>query len=226
MSAHRRTPRDRRRRRLGQNFLDAATADRLVAAANFNAGELVIDIGAGLGAITFALARRGLHVIAVEPDPDWSRRLRQRAGGNLDIRIVERDFLSVALPNEPFRVAGSLPFGRTTDILRRLLDDSETGLQRADIVVQWEVARKRAAMPPSTLLSTVWAPWWEMRLVRRIPAWEFRPVPRVDAGLLTIIRREPPLLPLAMARAYAQFVRRQWPFDRSYSSGSVVNNSG
>jgi len=72
-----------------------------------------------------------------------------------------------------------------------------------------------AATPPATLLSTAWAPWWEMHLARRIPATSFRPVPRVDAGLLTITRRDPPLLPVAMARRYAAFVQSGWPFSQS-----------
>jgi 23S rRNA (adenine-N6)-dimethyltransferase len=211
MSARGRTIRDWRRRRLGQNFLEAATAERLIAQAEFRPSELVVEIGAGLGAMTVALARRDLRIVAVEPDPQWSGRLRERLGANARIRVVDADFLSLALPTEPFRVVGSLPFGATTDMLRRLLDDPHTCLQRADIIVQWEVARKRAARPPSTLLSTIWAPWWEMHLGDRIPASKFRPIPRVDAALLTITRRDPPLLPTTMARPYAQFVRQHWP---------------
>jgi len=111
-------------------------------------------------------------------------------------------------------VVGSLPFARTTDVLSRLLGDPRVPLERADVIVQWEVARKRAAAPPSTLLSTAWAPWWEFRLGPRIPAEAFRPVPQVDAGVLVVTRRRPSLLPPAMARAYAGFVRRQWPFGR------------
>jgi 23S rRNA (adenine-N6)-dimethyltransferase len=96
--------------------------------------------------------------------------------------------------------------------MRRLLDDPEQLLVRADLIVQWEVAHKRAAVPPATLVSTTWAPWWEFRPGRRIPAASFRPVPRVDGGVLTIIRRRPPLLPVSMASEYAEFVRRRWPF--------------
>jgi 23S rRNA (adenine-N6)-dimethyltransferase len=72
------------------------------------------------------------------------------------------------------------------------------------------VARKRAAMPPSTLLSAGWAPWWCFDVVRRIPASAFRPVPSVDAAVLRVTRRAPPILPPRMARPYASFVRRQW----------------
>jgi 23S rRNA (adenine-N6)-dimethyltransferase len=208
VSARRRTHRDWRRRQLGQNFLDPATADQIVDQGAFAQGELVVEIGAGSGAMTRALARRALRVVAVEPDPVWAKRLRESG-----VRVIERDFLAVSLPREPFRVFGSLPFARTTDILHRLLDDPAIPMRRADVIVQWEVAVKRAAMPPATLVSTAWAPWWEVRLARRIPATLFRPVPRVDAGLLVITRRDPPLLPDAMARPYADFVQREWPFE-------------
>jgi 23S rRNA (adenine-N6)-dimethyltransferase len=217
VSAHRRTPRDERRRRLGQNFLRPEFADRLVADGDVQPGELVVEIGAGFGAITLALARREIEVLAVEIDPVWARRLRDRTRVTERgrVRVVEADFLSLSLPTRPFRVLGSLPFRRTTEILRRLLDDPGIPLTRADLIVQWEVARKRAAAPPSTLLSTVWAPWWKFHLGRRIPAGEFRPVPRVDAGVLVVTRRDDPLLPPAMAAAWAGFVRAHWPFARA-----------
>ncbi len=114
------------------------------------------------------------------------------------------------MPRRPFRAIGSLPFGTTTAILRHLLDDPDSCLVRADLVVQWEVARKRALMPPSTLLSTVWAPWWSFDVVQRIPATAFRPVPSVDAALLRVMRRDPPLLPPRLAAPFASFVRSQW----------------
>lgn len=214
MSAHRRTQRDERRRRLGQNFLRPPLAGEIVAACDVKPGELVVEVGAGAGALTIPLARLGAEVIAVERDPDWVAHLRARACGvaSHSVRVVEADFLTLRLPERPFRVIGSLPFGVTTEILRRLFDDPRTPLERADLIVQWEVARKRAESPPTTLLSTAWAPWWEFRLTRRIPAAMFRPVPRVDAGLLTVTRRSPALLPPAMTRAYAQFVRARWPF--------------
>jgi 23S rRNA (adenine-N6)-dimethyltransferase len=216
MSAQRRTSRDERRRRLGQHFLRPELADRLVAEADFRPGDLVVEIGAGAGALTIALAHRGIEVLAVEVDPLWARRLRDRlrgAGGG-QVRVVEGDVRSFPLPARPFRVVGSLPFAATTDILRRLLDNPQAPLQRADLVVQWEVARKRAAAPPSTLLSTVWAPWWEFHLGHRIPATEFRPVPQVDAGVLVVTRRTPPLLPSSIAGSWAGFVRAHWPFER------------
>jgi 23S rRNA (adenine-N6)-dimethyltransferase len=211
--ARRRTPRDERRRRLGQNFLRPEFAEQFVAETDLRPGEFVLEIGAGVGAITCALAQRPVEVTAVEIDPVWAERLRHRLRGSQDrVRIVAGDFLSMPLPTRPFRVIGSLPFGATTDILRHLLDDPRIALERADFIVQWEVARKRAAVPPSTLRSTTWAPWWEFQLGRRIPATAFQPIPRVDSAVLTIERRRPPLLPPAMAQKYSQFVSIHWPF--------------
>jgi len=212
VSAAKRTGRDERRRRLGQNFLRPDVADELVAQAAFDAGDLVVEIGAGRGACTFALARRGVRVIALEKDPHWADLLRREVVrlGAEGISVVCCDVLRYRMPRRPFRALGSLPFGITTAILRHLLDDPGSGLQRADLVVQWEVARKRAAMPPTTMLSTTWVPWWTFGVGRRISAGAFRPVPAVDAAVLRVTRRTPPLLPAHMAPAYADFVRGHW----------------
>lgn len=214
MSAGRRTPRDERRRRLGQNFLQPRSADRFVAGVDVRPGELIVDIGAGSGSLTRALAERGANVIAVEVDPVWAGKLRETAlrVGDDRVRVVERDILRVKLPTRPYRVVGCLPFGASTTILRKLFDDPETPLQRADLILQWEVAMKRAAAPPATLLSTTWAPWWEFRLAQRVPARDFRPVPRVDGGVLVVTRRRPAILPISMSRPFSRFVRDEWPF--------------
>ena len=213
MPSRTRTARDARRRQLGQNFLQPELGRELVASAGFRPGELVVEIGAGRGALTFALAREPIDVLAVELDPVWAERLRcelARAGCRR-VRVVRADFLAFALPARPFRVIGSLPFGSTTALCRRLFDDPRLPLERADLVLQWEVAQKRASQPPASLLSTAWAPWWEFRAGRRITASAFRPVPRTDAGLLVATRRRPALLSPELARDYARFVREHWP---------------
>ena len=216
MPARERAHRDERRRSLGQNFLRPELAARIVAECGFRPGEQVVEIGPGAGALTFALARLSLEVTAVELDREWAARLRERARRERanNVRVLNADFATMRLPVTPFRAIGSLPFARTTDFLRKLFDDPGSALARADLIVQWEVARKRAAAPPATLLSTQWAPWWDFRLGRRIAASEFHPVPRVDAALLVAKRREPALLPREMTQAYAEFVRKRWPFKR------------
>jgi 23S rRNA (adenine-N6)-dimethyltransferase len=178
-------------------------------------GQQIVEPGAGTGAIAHALARRSADVVAVELDQVWAQRLGEsaRSIGPGRVRVVEGDFLSVQLPSGPYRVIGCPPFGQTTALLRRLLSDRGGYLERADLIVQWEVARKRASGPPTTLLSTIWAPWWEFRLGVRVPAAEFRPDPRLDGGMLTVLRRNPALLPGTMVGAYADFVTAHWPFE-------------
>jgi 23S rRNA (adenine-N6)-dimethyltransferase len=121
------------------------------------AGQLIVEPGAGSGAFALALVRRGAEVVAVELDPVWARGLGEsaRSVGPGQLQVVNGNFLSVGLPSRPYRVIGCPPFGQTTALLRRLLADSGERLERADLIVQWEAARKRASCPPTTLLSTV-----------------------------------------------------------------------
>ncbi|MHB8312795.1 MAG: rRNA adenine N-6-methyltransferase family protein [Candidatus Dormibacteria bacterium] len=156
MPARRRTARDDRRRYLSQILLHLDWAERLVVSGDFRSGQLVLEVGAGSGVVTLALAPRHVDVIALELDPVWARKLAGvvRGGGVSQIRVVRADVLTVPLPSRRFRVVGNLPFGATTAIRRRLLADPRTPLQRADLIVQWEVARKRASVPRQTLLGT------------------------------------------------------------------------
>ena len=177
-------------------------------------GDVVVDFGAGAGALTLPAAAAGAHVVAVERDSVWSAHLRRRArdmGLDQRIRVVRDDLRSVELPSGRWRVIASPPFGLTTVLLRRLLDNPTRAPARIDLVLQWEVARKFAAQPPTTLLASTWAPWWQMSLVQRIRRTAFRPVPRVDAGWLRIRRRNPDVLAAHLAPAWEAFLRRHWP---------------
>jgi 23S rRNA (adenine-N6)-dimethyltransferase len=208
-----RTSRDQRRRTHQQNFLiDRAVIERLVA--DVAPGDVVVDFGAGTGALTLPAAAAGADVIAVERDPAWSAHLRGRArdmGLDERVRVVRGDLRSVELPTGRWRVIASPPFGLTTVLLRRLLDNPTRAPARIDLVLQWEVARKFAAQPPTTLLATTWAPWWQMSLVQRIRRTAFRPAPRVDAGWLRIRRRSPDVLGAHLAPAWNTFLRTHWP---------------
>jgi 23S rRNA (adenine-N6)-dimethyltransferase len=192
---------------LGQHFLPRKLAADLVGRAQVERDDLVVEVGAGSGALTAALAARARAVVAIELDPRLATRLRSRFAADPSIRVVEGDARSVPLPREPFRVFGNVPFAITTDLLRHLLDDPLGGLARGDLIVQWEAARKRIADPPRNVRSLGWGPWWTFAIERRLPSSSFRPPPRVDAALLTIRRRAPVLLPAADVAAYRRLVR-------------------
>ncbi len=215
MCARRRTEWDPRRRSLGQHHLaDPAVVRKVLRTVEVADGDLVVDLGAGGGALTVPLARTGARVLAVEVDPVWAGRLRARvrqAGVADRVRVVQADLRRVVWPDEPYRVVANPPFNLTTALLRRLLDDPTAGPTRADLIVQAAVARKRAQRPPTTLLSASWAPWWDCSTDLRIDRRAFRPAPRVDAALLTFRRRDPPILPPALAPAFTTLLRPAWP---------------
>jgi 23S rRNA (adenine-N6)-dimethyltransferase len=196
-----------RRKVFSQNFLiNQRVIEELVEDSGAAPGDLVLDIGAGNGLITQALARRGARVTAIEYDAALVRRLRTRFGPGSGVSVVAGDVLTAPLPGEPFTVVANIPFAITTKILRRLLDDPAGLLQRADVIVQSEVARKRGTPGRGTLLNACWEPWFEFTAGPRVPRTAFRPQPRVDAAVLTVRRRDRPLIDPALRREYTGFV--------------------
>ena len=174
------------------------------------AGALVLDLGAGAGMLTGALAAAGARVVAVELDPAALARLRERFGREPRVEIRSADARSAPLPREPFSVVANLPFAAGTAILRRLLADPCVPLRQLDAIVEWGLAAKRTAVWPSTLLGCTWGAWFELSLVRRVPRACFVPPPAVDAAVLRAVRRPDPLVPPAEARDFAALLRRSF----------------
>lgn len=188
------------RHETGQNFLvDRRVIARVVDAVAPLPGP-ILEIGPGDGALTLPLARLGRPVTAVELDAARAARLRGRVP--VSVSIVTSDVLRYRLPEAPHVLVGNVPFHLTTAILRRILEHG--GWTHAVLLVQWEVARRRAGVGGATLMTAAWWPWFEFDLLGRVPATAFRPVPGVDGGLLRITRRERPLV--AERTRYQRFV--------------------
>jgi 23S rRNA (adenine-N6)-dimethyltransferase len=187
-----------------QHFIRTSrVAAELVRDARVGPEDVVVDLGAGSGRLTAELARVARHVLAVEIDRRWAERLRGRWA---NVEVVEGDAALVRLPREPFRVVANLPFDRTTDLLHLLLDDPRTPLERADLIVEWAVAWKRAVPWPSTLNGVVWGAFYEPSVARRLPESAFEPPPGVDAGVLVFRRRTEALVAPELASRYRRFV--------------------
>ncbi len=163
----------------------------------------VLELGAGNGALTEALIANGSAVTALELDPRRVDRLRRRFAERAE--IVEADMLTFDFGPKPHNVIANVPFSVTTPLLRRLLQQNYW--DTAVLLVQWEVARKRAGVGGTTMLTASWWPWYEFSLGSRVPAAAFTPVPTVDGGILVIRRRASPLVPSEGRTNYQDLVR-------------------
>lgn len=183
-------------RALSQNFLaDRAAAGQLarLAVPQGRRAPLLLEVGAGKGALTELLAPRCQRLLAYEIDPRLVPGLRTRFSHTPQVRVVGEDFLTARPPRTPFSVAGNVPFSRTAAIVDWCL--RAPALTDATLLAQLEYARKRTGDYGSwTRLTVLTWPRYEWRLVGRVGRHSFRPVPRVDAGIVRIERRRVPLL--------------------------------
>lgn len=191
----------RPRRSLGQNFLvQPGIADRIVECLELEPGDEVVEIGPGLGILSERLARHRLRRFTlVELDATLAARLRAAFAGHPAVRVLSADFLRVDLATlverAPVKVVGNLPFNVAGAILRRLAEVRRL-VSRMVLMFQREVAERIRALPGEksySALSVFSAFYWEVEGHFRVGARNFRPVPKVDAEVMTLVpMREPP----------------------------------
>jgi 23S rRNA (adenine-N6)-dimethyltransferase len=196
--------RTQRRRALSQNFLhDQSVIAEVIGTLHPPPGTLVVDLGAGAGALTKPLARTN-RVHAVELDPRWATHLRTHAKAWGDVTVHHGDALAASFPRERFHLVCNAPYHVGTKLVRRVLTDAH-GLERGVFVLQLQTARRLAK---DGRFAATWAPWFELRTHGRIPPRAFRPAPTVDSALLTIVPRAVPLLSPAAFADYDAFLTR------------------
>ena len=186
----------------GQNFLNDHTTIGLVIDLVSRTQGPIIEIGPGGGALTFGLQDLRRPLTAVEIDTKQIRRLRPRVASH--VHLVHGDFLRWRLPGEPHVLVGNLPFHLTTAMMRKVLH--APGWTVALLLVQWEVARRRAGVGGASMMTAQWWPWVDFAVEARVPSAAFTPAPSVDAGLLRMSRRSEPLLAPKERRTYRGFV--------------------
>ena len=168
----------------GWHQLDSSWADRLVAGAAVGPGDLVLDVGAGTGALTGALVAAGARVIAIELHPGRAAALRRRFPVHA-VTVVQADAADLHLPRRPFRVVANPPYAITSPLLRRLLQPGSR-LVTADLVLQQQAARRWASARAPGYRR--WSQGFEARTGLRIPRSGFHPYAGVDHAVLLIRR--------------------------------------
>ena len=187
------------RRDLGQNFVaDAGTVRRVAALAAVGPGDHVVEIGAGLGSLTLALAETGARVTAVEVDHHLTPVLRDVAAASQGVTIVEADAMSLdwaaITDGEPCVLVANLPYNVATPLVCDVLDDVAE-VERMVVMVQREVAERFAAGPGSRAYGAVSvkiAYWASATITGDVTREVFVPRPNVESSLVRIVRRPPP----------------------------------
>ncbi|MFI1203251.1 23S ribosomal RNA methyltransferase Erm [Streptomyces sp. NPDC020883] len=203
------------RRELGQNFFRSAAAacrfsDQLDAFCADLPGSLAdvltVEIGAGSGRVTKALASAGRSLLAVEIDAHWARRLT--AESLPDVTVVNEDFLNLQLPRQPIRLIGNLPFVSGTKILRRCLELGPNRMCQAVFLLQREYVGKRTGAWGGNLFNAQWEPWYTFEGGLAFSRNEFSPVPRADTQTLVVMPRRRPSVPWRERTDYQRFTQQ------------------
>jgi 16S rRNA (adenine1518-N6/adenine1519-N6)-dimethyltransferase len=188
------------RRDLGQNFVaDANTVRRIAELAHVGTGDRVVEIGAGLGSLTLALADTGAEITAIEVDRGVVPVLRQVVADRTNVRVVEADAMQLDWANllaghDNWVLVANLPYNVATPLICDLLDQVPA-ITRMLVMVQREAAERFAAQPRTAAYGAVSvkaAYWGTAKIVGHVPASVFVPKPNVESALVSITRREPP----------------------------------
>jgi 16S rRNA (adenine1518-N6/adenine1519-N6)-dimethyltransferase len=205
---------------LGQNFLvDAAHRARIVEAAELTRDDAVLEIGPGPGVLTELLADQAGRVVAVELDDRLIPFLSERFSDAPHVTIVHADIMEADPPalmgGGPYKVVANLPYYITSAVIRRLLE-STPAPDVLVLTVQREVAERMVARPPDMSLLALGVQFYATgKIVGRIPAGAFYPVPKVESAVVRLDRRLAPAVDVApekffaMARAGFSQARKQ-----------------
>jgi 16S rRNA (adenine1518-N6/adenine1519-N6)-dimethyltransferase len=215
---------------LGQNFLvDAAVRDRIADAAGTSPDDEVLEVGAGVGTLTIALAGRCRRVVAVELDRRLIPALREVVGAHQNVQVVEADILKLdaerEFPSGGEIVAGNIPYNLTGALIPKLLDRAPRP-KRLSLVVQKEVAERWTAESGASLATVAVQVFAHARLGFAIPASAFTPVPRVDSALVTLDVREEPAVNVDDMNAFFRLVEAVFQFRRKQLGGTLGRITG
>lgn len=184
----------RPKRSLGQNFLsDDSAARRIVESLELREDDVVLEIGAGKGALTSHLLEKADRVLAVEIDVRLCRHLQKRFRGRENLSVINEDILKIDFrdvikPGTNVKVVGNLPFQITSPVLSLLIKNKET-ISLCVLMVQKEVALRICALPGNkdwSPLSIAVQLYSETRVLFHLKPESFYPSPKVDSSVIKI----------------------------------------
>lgn len=195
-------------RSMGQNFLvDPSVVQRIIAEAEVVSGDLVVEVGPGMGILTGELLRSGAEVVAVELDRELMRFLEHDLGDKANLRLVECDARHVDVSeltgDRPYQVVANLPYSVATVLIRHFVEASNVP-DRMTVMVQREVAERMTANPPHmSLLGLATQLHASADIAFFVPHDVFVPPPKVESAVVRMdIRQALPLTPQERDRMF------------------------
>ena len=216
--------------RLGQNFLvDPKLRDAVAEASGADRSDEVLEVGAGVGTLTIALATRSRRVVAVELDARLIPALRDVLAAHVNVELVQADILRFdvtrAFPAGAELVAGNIPYNLTGGLIRKLLDHPPRP-RRLSLVVQKEVAERWTATTAASLATVAVQVFAVPTMVMTIPAASFTPVPKVDSALVMLEVRPRPAVDIDDMDGFFRFVEALFQFRRKQLGGTLGRIAG
>jgi len=206
----------------GQNFLrDRAVLARIAAAAHATADDTVVEIGAGLGSLTAALAALEpppARIVAVERDPDMLRVLAAELANEPRIEVragdaAQLDFAAEARAvGRPLIVVGNLPYQIASALILGLIEGGRVGaIARGVVMIQREMAKRITAPPGSRVygrLTVAVAQHAEAKILFDVKPGSFHPAPEVISSVMSLVPRPSPLAPVRDAALFEEVVKQ------------------
>jgi 16S rRNA (adenine1518-N6/adenine1519-N6)-dimethyltransferase len=199
-------------RKYSQHFLvNQSLCQKIVGLAALSPDDRVLEIGPGRGALTALLIEQVRELWLLEVDSALVRGLRERFGGRERLHLIQAD--AMRFPYEeippPFKVVANLPYAVASPLLIRLLELRQR-IPRMVLMFQREVAERLTAEPGGksygllTILAQLYA---DVTLEIRVAPGSFRPPPKVDSAVVTVVPRARPRIPLEDEALFVRLVR-------------------
>lgn len=178
----------------GQHLLNNKEVIKdIINIARISKGDLVLELGAGKGAITNDLSNRARKVLAVEYDQKFIKKLDQLELKNTV--IIKQDILKISLPREPFIVVSNIPYAITTPIMKKLLNNPLSNFQRGVLLMEKGAAKRFTSNYVKDPYVIAWRMWFDIQYVKGISRKNFSPPPKVDSAMVKINRKANPIVP-------------------------------
>ncbi|MGE5222532.1 MAG: 23S ribosomal RNA methyltransferase Erm [Omnitrophica WOR_2 bacterium] len=186
-------------------FKDSRLVASLLSRSSIGFGDVVYEIGPGKGIITTQLARRCRQVVAIEKDPRLAAFLKKKFARDPNVSIRAGDFLNDRLPDGQYKVFANIPFNITSAVVTALTA-AKNAPEDTYLTMQKEAARMYTGEPSESLRSVLLKPWFDVEVFQHFRRSDFTPEPGVDAVMLRLYKRIPPLVNPRDQRCFRDFM--------------------